>query len=316
MRLLLTLLSLIAIFAPRDAQAHGMRSAYVEVAEQREGHATVRIKALVPVTGIRILADAPCALDSQGEVLLTLTCPASIRGAHLRIEGLGAIVSDAAVVTVFADGSSASQLVTPSEPQWIVPAAHVSWLEVAREYVGLGVKHILTGGDHLLFLVGLVLVVRRLRPLILAETAFTLSHSVSFSASALGYVHMASAPVEAWIAASLVLVAMEASRNEEARTRDAVILAFAFGLVHGLGFAGGLAEIGLPDRSIPAALAGFAAGVEMGQVAFLAFVLALFAFARRMPRVGPRLYRAATLAVGGVGACWFFERVQSLLQIH
>jgi hypothetical protein len=322
--LALAVLAFLAVLTfGRRADAHGMRSAYVEVVERTPGRALVTVRAQVPVTGLRITADAPCTLDaiedaSGAEVLV---CPGSVAGAALHVGGLGPILSEAVVMAVLADGTTASTLATRERPGCTLPLAGAAALGVARQYVGFGVTHILTGYDHLLFLVGLVLVLRRVRAVLLAETAFTLSHSITFSASALGWVRVSPAAVEACIALSLVLVALEAARTGSAddAPRGLVAkgagLAFVFGLVHGLGFAGGLAEIGLPPRAIPAALAGFAGGVEIGQIAFLTLVLGLFALARRVSsaRALPVLVNVATNAVGAIGFFWLIERLHALL---
>ena len=306
------------------SSAHGMLSAYVEVIERTPGLALVTVRAQVPVTGLRVVADAPCTIEAAGESggAQALVCPGTVSGASLRIEGLGTILSEAVVFTSLADGTSSSTLATREHPTCTLPIAGASALGVARQYVGLGIKHIATGFDHLLFLVGLVVVLRRVRAVLLAETAFTLSHSISFSASALGWVRVSPPAVEACIALSLVLVAIEATRGpmskSPADTQGATLrgagLAFVFGLVHGLGFAGGLAEIGLPARAIPSALAGFACGVEIGQVAFLAVVLALFALVQRIPRASASraLAMAATYAIGGLGSYWLIERLRAL----
>jgi hydrogenase/urease accessory protein HupE len=304
-RILAILVVLACLLLGANASAHGMRSVYVEVVELSPGHARVTTRAQVPVTGISIIADAPCMLD--GEMLV---CPGSIAGATLHVEGLGPIVSEA-VVWVSSDGTSTSHLMTPQAPSWTLPSAHVSSIEVARDYVGLGVRHIATGADHLLFLLALVLALKRVRAVLLAETAFTLSHSLSFSASALGWIHVSAAAAEACIALSLVLVALDIGRSEQTSARRGASLAFVFGLVHGLGFAGGLAEIGMPPSAIPAALVGFAGGVEIGQIAFLAVVLALFALAQRT-RVGRFAPTVGAYAVGVVGCFWLFERLRAL----
>jgi HupE / UreJ protein len=321
-RLLAALAIAVLLLFGGRANAHGMRSAYVEVDEVAPGRARVVVRAQVPVTGLVVSAESPCEVeDLEGTFLLT--CPGTVAGARLRIDGLGPIVSEAVVWTVLGDGLSASTLVTPSRPTLTLPARSAPWLAIARQYVGLGVGHILTGGDHLLFLLGLVLVLRRVRAVLLAETAFTLSHSITFSASALGWVKVSAPAVEACIALSLVLVALEAMRRRENPVhrgdepstwpaRGGAGLAFVFGLVHGLGFAGGLREIGLPDRAIPAALAGFAGGVEIGQVAFLAVLLALFALARRAERAARALTFVSTYAVGAVGCFWLLERTHAL----
>jgi hypothetical protein len=337
MRTFLAILLLVAcaLLASR-ASAHGMRSVYVEIVELSPGHARVSTRAQVPVTGVRVVADAPCAIGdaapgteaeradapsgatgaSIGADARVLTCSQGIGGARVSVLGLGPIVSEAVVWVQYADGASESHLLTQDAPTWTLPAAQQSAVAVARAYIGLGVRHILTGADHLLFLVGLVLVLRRLRAVLLAETAFTLSHSLSFTATALGWIRVSSAAAEACIALSLVLVALDAGRGAPAESkrqvRTGAALAFLFGLVHGLGFAGGLAEIGLPPRAIPAALLGFAGGVEIGQVAFLAVVVLLLALAARV-RALRFLPTAGAYAVGVVGCFWLFERLEALL---
>jgi hydrogenase/urease accessory protein HupE len=190
---------------------------------------------------------------------------------------------------------------------------------VCRSYVKLGVVHILTGYDHLLFLVGLVLLLRRARAVLLAETAFTISHSLSFSGTATGLLRVSAPAAEAAIALSLILLALDIGKPEGASVRllqrQGIVMAFVFGLVHGLGFAGGLREIGLPEAHVPLALLGFASGVEVGQVAFLLVMLALLslaerALARHRVEAGIRL---GSVAIGSLATYWFLERTLVLL---
>lgn len=297
----------------RPAAAHSMRTAYVELTEAQPGRARVRIHGKAPVTGIMLTAAAPCSVTAE-DTGQWLACPGGLAGATLTVEGMGPIISEAVVLVAFADGTTTSACVTPRDPVWLVPgAAEAGALSVARHYIVLGIEHIATGADHLLFLLALVLCLRTLRAVMLAETAFTLSHTISFSASALGWVHVSAAAAEACIAASLVLVALDVGtplRGE--RPWKAAGLAFAFGLVHGLGFAGGLAEIGLPASEVPAALAGFAGGVELGQIAFLAIALSVFALASRFARLERIAIAAGTYAVGGIGCFWLLERLAVL----
>jgi hypothetical protein len=252
-------------------------------------------------------------LDRAG----TLACDGTTAGHALAVRGLGPVLGEAVVWVRYADGSTFSHLVTQYSPSWTLPTRASAW-SVAGQYVRLGIEHILGGYDHLLFLVLLVLTLRSPRAVLLAETCFTLSHSVSFTATALGWVHVAPAPAEACIALSLVLVALDVgrgpaatSREDAARSRRArgiAGLAFLFGLVHGLGFAGGLREIGLPDRDVATALASFAAGVEIGQVAFLSAVLGCVHFARRSA-AWPRVELAGAYLGGAVSSFWVIERV-------
>jgi hypothetical protein len=325
-------LALAGLFAvvPRLARAHPMRSAYVEVVEIEPSRARVTLRSPFPEGGLSVGTQAPCALEPAAELgpdVRVLACPNTVAGAAIRVEGLGPILSEAVVWSTLADGVSGSSLLTRGRPIAFLPRARGSRFAVVADYVGFGWRHILGGFDHLLFLLGLVVVQRRVRYVLAAETAFTVSHSVTFAANALGWIRVASAPVECCIAVSLVIVALEAARRATAETRPpsyltGASLAFAFGLVHGLGFAGGLSEIGLPEQAIGPALVGFAGGVEFGQVAFLAVVLALFALADRLARRarvfsrGPLvLTTAATYAVGSVGCFWFYERLSPLLTL-
>jgi hypothetical protein len=168
--------------------------------------------------------------------------------------------------------------------------------------------HIATGADHLLFLVLLVLLLRRVRPVLLAETAFTLSHSISFAATSLGWIRVAAAPAEACIALSLVLLALDVREEPQRDALRGAAAAFVFGIVHGLGFAGGLREMGLPDAHAGLALVGFGAGVEIGQVAFLAVILGLAALLGRL-RAFPRLVSGGAVAIGSVATAWLIERI-------
>jgi hydrogenase/urease accessory protein HupE len=185
-------------------------------------------------------------------------------------------------------------------------------LSVARRYVALGVEHIAIGVDHLLFLLALVLCLRRFAPVMLAETAFTLSHTLSFSASALGWIRVSSTAAEACIAASLVLIALDVTRPQRDAQWKVACLAFAFGLVHGLGFAGALAEVGLPSSEVPAGLIGFAGGVELGQIIFLVIAVAALRLLERVPRIAPVAIQAGACTVGGTGCFWLLERIGAL----
>jgi hydrogenase/urease accessory protein HupE len=185
---------------------------------------------------------------------------------------------------------------------------------VVRDYVGLGIEHILFGIDHLLFVLCLLLLVRGVRKLLTTVTAFTLAHSITLAAATLGFIRVPAAPVEATIALSIVFLASELVRGEAGRsavTRTYPwLIAFSFGLLHGLGFAGALAEVGLPQREIPLALFAFNVGVELGQLAFVTAVLSLVRFARIVPlRLPAWAPGAAGYAIGSVAAFWVFARL-------
>lgn len=312
------LVALSALLVSAPAAAHGMRTAFVEITETAPGSAlaNVRLPAAAVATDA-VTLDAPCEAtplptDSERVRTLTLTCAAPLAGATVGVRGLGPAVSEAIVRVTLLDGTRATAVVTAGAPTWTLPQSRSS-VAVLREYARLGVVHIATGPDHLLFLLMLVLVLRRWRAVLLAETAFTISHALSFTATALGWLRVSAEAAEACIAASLVLVALDVAKKDAPRVRATVLMAFVFGLVHGLGFAGGLREIGLPERDVASALVGFAGGVEAGQVAFVLLALGCVALAERA-RVSAHLARAAAFGTGGIASCWFLQRLVVVLQ--
>jgi hydrogenase/urease accessory protein HupE len=182
--------------------------------------------------------------------------------------------------------------------------------EIAQAYTVLGVEHILTGYDHLAFVLGLLFLVGFRRKLVWTITAFTCAHSLTLASAALGILTLRPPPVEASIALSIVLVANEALNNRETvAKRFPAVLAFLFGLVHGLGFAGALKEIGLPQAHLPIALLTFNLGVEMGQ---LLTVAACYGIYRLLPRDAawlPRARLASLYAIGSLAAFWSLSRI-------
>lgn len=240
-------------------------------------------------------------------------CDGSLKGQVIAIDRLDATLTDVLVRIETADGRVRNIRLTPSSPSFIVPAQPGPMM-VIWAYVGLGVEHILFGVDHLLFVLCLLLLVRDIRKLLAAITAFTLAHSITLATATLGFVRVPAAPVEATIALSIVFLASELVRGEAGRSAATQsypwLVAFSFGLLHGLGFAGALAEVGLPQREIPLALLAFNVGVELGQLAFIAAVLSLGRLVRllrlRLPDWTPG---AAGYAIGSVAAFWVFARL-------
>jgi hydrogenase/urease accessory protein HupE len=185
--------------------------------------------------------------------------------------------------------------------------------------VAYGIEHILTGVDHLLFLFALLLIVRGTRRIIATVTAFTVAHSLTLAAATLGWVRVPTPAVEAIIALSIVFVAVEVVRRRQGMegmtSRAPWAVAFCFGLLHGFGFAGALAGIGLPDRAIPLALLCFNVGVEIGQLIFVCAALAIMAMVRRLPLARPRWAGlAAAYGIGGIAAFWMLQRVATFWQ--
>lgn len=187
--------------------------------------------------------------------------------------------------------------------------------EIARAYTVLGIEHILSGFDHLLFVMALLFLVGFNRRLLFTITAFTLAHSLTLALSALGLLTLRSPPVEATIALSIVLVAAEALHGQRTLSRRwPALVAFLFGLVHGLGFAGALREIGLPAQHLSMALLTFNVGVEIGQLLVVSLAFGLYRALARWPKFvmarTPALY-----AIGTIAAYWSFARVVAILGV-
>lgn len=250
------------------------------------------------------------------------TCEGGLKDGTIAIDGLEATRTDVLVRVEHSSGQTQTVRLTPSRPEFKViggagPAA------VMRTYFKLGVEHILLGFDHLLFILALVFLVQGWRRLLATITAFTVAHSLTLAAATFGWLQVPQAPVEAVIALSIMFVAVEVLHRHRGRTgiatRKPWIVAFTFGLLHGLGFAGALRSVGLPDHAIPLALAFFNVGVEAGQLLFVAAVFLLFWLANqsmggraatvgRSFLPGTMLTRAASYVIGTLAAFWLIER--------
>jgi hydrogenase/urease accessory protein HupE len=233
-------------------------------------------------------------------------------GSAIHIDGLESTLTDVLVRLERLDGATRTLRVVPSAPSFVVEAEPSSW-EVARTYLALGVEHILLGADHLLFVLALLILVRGVRQLAGTITAFTAAHSLTLAAATLGWVHVPSPPVEASIALSIVFLAREILAAQQGHSglgsRQPWLVAFLFGLLHGLGFAGALSEVGLPAHAIPVALLFFNVGVELGQLAFVAVVLAALAGLKQIRWLRSGLVRPLpAYAIGAVAAYWTIDR--------
>lgn len=241
--------------------------------------------------------------------------PAGLRG-RFAMEGVGKRYSAAIVKLYWQDGGARVVTLTAEQPAVELFGSaedRRGYAEVARAYFVLGVEHILTGYDHLMFVFGLLFLVGFNRRLVGTITAFTLAHSITLASSALGWLTLRSPPVEATIALSIVLVAAEALHRRHTLARQwPALVAFLFGLVHGLGFAGALKDIGLPEHHLLTALLTFNLGVEAGQLTVVALAFVLFQATRYVPRLAllrvPALY-----AIGAVAAYWSIERVVQIV---
>jgi hydrogenase/urease accessory protein HupE len=239
----------------------------------------------------------------------------SLTGTRIDMVGLQATITDVLVRVQMLDGTYSTTLVRPSKPRVEIATSRSS-LEVATAYLMHGIEHILFGYDHLLFVLALILIVRRGPVLLITVTAFTVAHSITLSLATLGLVHVPGPPVEATIALSILLLACEIIRSDRGRMSLTAqwpwLVAFSFGLLHGFGFASALTEIGLPQGDIPLALFAFNVGVEAGQLIFIAAVLGALRSTQwiTFPALVERLARpVATYAIGIMAAYWFIERL-------
>jgi hypothetical protein len=245
-------------------------------------------------------------------------CPGGWVGAALGMRGIEAAATATLVRVTLADGHVATSLLTADRPLFTIPPRPTA-TTVMGEYLALGMEHLLTGVDHLLFVLGLVFVVERRRTLVTTVTAFTLGHSATLALAVLGLVAVPTAPIEAAIAASIAVLAAEivaAARGQAGvLSRRPWTMAFAFGLLHGFGFAGALAETGVPAGEIPLALVSFNAGIELGQLAVVAVACAAQALLGAMRWQLPRGLRLApAYGMGSIAVVWCLERLAPVVR--
>lgn len=315
------------LFAAGFALADELRPAYLDIRETAADEFAIMWK--VPALGdlrLGIYVRMPASCRPKAEPVRTIragsfferwsvVCAGGLKGGEIAIDGLASSVTDALARVAYRDGTTEVARLTPDSPIMVVAGAQ-GRLEVARTYLLLGIDHILTGFDHLLFVLALMLLIRDLWMLARTITAFTIAHSITLAGATLGYFSLPQKPVEAAIALSIAFVASElvkARAGERRLSQDYPwIVALAFGLLHGFGFAGALKETGLPQMDIPLALLMFNVGVETGQLLFVAAILvavrtitALVAF----PVLPART--AVAYSIGAISMVWFVSRVTS-----
>ena len=317
----------VALVLAASAEAHRLAPSYLELREQRPGEFAVlwRTPEIV-ARGARLEPALPC--DAQGEparaletnalVLRTrLVCHLGLVGEEIRVDGLAGSGTDAIVHVTFVDGHELRGILSAAHPSLRVPQRE-SALDVGASYLRLGTLHLVSGADHVLFVLGLLMLLRGGRRLLLAVTAFTLGHSVTLVAASLGFLRMPALPVEIAIAISLIALASALAQPDRGASsllaRRPALLPFGFGLLHGLGFAGALAEAGLPGHALPLALFAFNLGIELGQLALLALAwpVALRLARLPLPRRGFVCELPAT-ALGGIGVYFVLDRAAAWL---
>jgi hypothetical protein len=312
------------------AAAHGFRPARVEIVEVA-GVVRVRTvstpsadgRAITPVLPSRCVVTTPwreSVVEGELVAAASFRCAApGLSGERITLQAM-APGADALLRWAPPRGAAVTLAVRADAPSATLPLRPEGTFAAVAGYVPLGFEHILTGWDHLAFVFLLLLLVRRRAPadasrrLLSTVTAFTLGHSVTLALAAVGALRLRAAPVEAVIALSIALLAGETSRPEDAAPtlseRRPWSIALGFGLLHGLGFAGALAEVGLPEGEVPGALAGFNVGVELGQLAFVTTSLAGVAMIRRLaPSALPWTLGATRYAAGALGMFWTFDRL-------
>lgn len=296
---LLLLAAALATLLSLPARAHEFQPSVLDVRALGQGRYEVVFRAAPGGSASPVLppdcqreGDAP-EITAGLPARWTIACgPEGLAGRTLSVKGLAFGRADALVRFTGEDGAEVSAILRAQNPSLTLPARATPRRAVAGTYFGAGVEHLLTGWDHLLFVLGLLLLVKRPRALLGTITAFTAAHSLSLALAVTGVVQVPPAPAEAAIALSLLFLAGELSRVPERPTlarRHPWVMAFTFGLIHGLGFAGGLSALGLPAGRIPLALLMFNLGIEAGQIAFVIAVLALARLAGRFRLPASRL---------------------------
>jgi hypothetical protein len=326
----LALFVLLAVGAALPAAADEFRPAYLQLQQVDAITYDVlwKVPALDEYTTLKVRPVFPPEAQPVEQVRSSYAAGTAVQRWRVQVDGgltgraieftnLATSRIDVLVRVERADGTTQLGRVLPHEPRFVMTASPGPF-EVAQTYTVLGVEHILLGIDHLLFVLALLILVKGTGRLVATITAFTLAHSLTLFAATLGWLSVPGPPVEAIIALSIVFVAGEIVHARQGRPgltqRYPWIIAFAFGLLHGLGFAGALAEVGLPPLSIPLALLFFNVGVEIGQLIFIAAVLATLAVgrwtARRLELVWPPwLWRIPPYAIGGLASFWVVERI-------
>ncbi|WP_309605911.1 HupE/UreJ family protein [Phenylobacterium sp.] len=315
--------------APGGASGHEIRPALIQITEMGPGRYDVVWKQ--PMVGDMTLHMVPHLSSGviDREASSTTSAPGFLTrtwrvrggppldGQIVRIEGLQQTVTDVLMRVTTADGKTINDVIRPGDPSRRLALAAPKGVRIPA-YLALGIGHILTGADHLMFVLGLLLLIGPGWRLVKAVSAFTLAHSLTLALAALGFVRFPSVIIEALVALSIIFVACELvrapGRPETLTRRQPWLIAFTFGLLHGLAFAGALAEVGLPAGAERIALLLFNVGVEIGQLMFigaaLAVITGLRAIRRRLSFDSTVFARVApAYVIGGFAAFWLIERV-------
>ena len=268
----------------------------------------------LPESCVTIEARLPSIADGGATQRWSVRC-GELVGSRIGVAGLERSRTDTIVRVEFRDGRNWSAVLSPAEPERIIPA-RTTPLVVAVDYAVVGFQHVISGADHLLFVFGLLLLLPGIRARIATISAFTLGHSVTLALAVLGLARLPAALVELAIAASIFWLAVELAKPADARSglgRRPWLMAGGFGLLHGFGFAGALEQIGLPRADVPLALGAFNVGIEVGQLAFVAAAITAMALIRPITVRAPRAAAALpSYVIGSTAAYWLFDRAAAL----
>ena len=307
-----------------NSWAHEVRPAYLQIIQTSEttyevfwkvpsmGDAVPKIHPVFPPSFTVEELNRPNQIPGSVIYSYKISSQESLQGKILTIDGLNKTLIDALVTVTYLNGEKVTLMLQPDKDSSIIPGK-TSTYDVIKTYSKLGFEHILLGIDHLLFVLALIIITRGKWKIIKTITAFTIAHSITLSLAALGYVNFPTPPVEAVIALSIVFLAVEIIKNqsglETLTSKKPWLVAFTFGLLHGFGFSGALANIGLPQQDIPFALAFFNVGVEIGQIAFVIVVLIiikLLSYKKDWSLISKKI---PAYAIGSLATFWMIERV-------
>ena len=319
----------LAVATVASARAHQFAPALLEIEELSADEANVSWKQpAVRVQGSQLRPVLPVECEGIGDPEVKtegtgmrarwrMHCPGGLTGKSVGVEGIASSQADVLLRVALRDGRRIRHVLKAESPSFRIDADS-SRTGVFKDYALLGVQHILTGWDHLLFILALVLLVGWGRSLLWTITSFTVGHSITLALASLGLVHVPQAPIEAAIASSIYVLAVELTNVRQGRPtltqRAPWAVATSFGLLHGLGFAGALAAVGLPTAEIPLALFSFNVGIELGQLAFVSVVLLIAAAVRRVPISWPQWSHAVpAYGIGAMSAFWVLQRTFALL---
>jgi hydrogenase/urease accessory protein HupE len=278
------------------------------------GTATPKIYPTLPTNWV-VLNEQSNLLSDNLRRTYTLSIKGEIANSNIYFEGLENSLVEVILSIKLLNGIKYSTILKPTNPRYIIPLEPDRW-SVVRTYIKLGFEHILAGVDHLLFVLALLLITNGFKKLVKTITAFTIAHSITLSLASLGVVGLPMPPVEAVIALSIVFLAIELINHYKGKdcltAKYPWVVAFTFGLLHGFGFAGALAEVGLPQMEIPTALLFFNVGVELGQLSFVIAVMLLIWLINKIKSNWPSWVKwVPPYVIGSIAAFWLIERVAS-----